>query len=158
MPEIELLTALRQKRLTIAVAESCTGGRICDKLTNVPGSSDVFLGGVVAYSNDSKVKLLGVSLEVLGTYGAVSSVCAAEMAAGVRKAFGADVGISVTGIAGPGGASETKPVGLVFIGLDYKGKRETFRIDNDGDRERIKEEASDLALKLALDLMLSSDL
>ncbi|MCG7841315.1 MAG: nicotinamide-nucleotide amidohydrolase family protein, partial [Methanomassiliicoccales archaeon] len=79
MPEIELLNALKRKRLTIAVAESCTGGRICDKLTNVPGSSDVFLGGVVAYSNDSKVKLLGVSLEVLGTHGAVSSECAAEM-------------------------------------------------------------------------------
>ncbi|TFG55711.1 MAG: CinA family protein [Methanomassiliicoccus sp.] len=157
MPEIELLNALKRKRLTIAVAESCTGGRICDKLTNVPGSSDVFLGGVVAYSNDSKVKLLGVSLEVLGTHGAVSSECAAEMAAGVRKAFGADVGISVTGIAGPGGGSETKPVGLVFIGLDYKGKKETFRIDNDGDRGRIKEDSSDHALKLALDLLLSSD-
>ena len=136
MPEIELLTALRQKRLTIAVAESCTGGRICDKLTNVPGSSDVFLGGVVSYSNGSKVKLLDVSLKVLGTHGAVSSVCAAEMAAGARKAFNSDMGISVTGIAGPGGATKEKPVGLVFIGVSYQKKGEVLKIIIEGDSYR----------------------
>ena len=150
MPGIELLNALRQKRLTIAVAESCTGGRICDKLTNVPGSSDVFLGGVVAYSNDSKVKLLYVSLEVLGTYGAVSSVCAAAMAAGVRKAFNSDMGISVTGIAGPGGATKEKPVGLVFIGVSYQKKGEVFEIIIEGDREGVKEKASNEAIGKAL--------
>ncbi|HUT26674.1 MAG TPA: nicotinamide-nucleotide amidohydrolase family protein [Methanomassiliicoccales archaeon] len=150
MPGIELLNALRQKRLTIAVAESCTGGRICDKLTNVPGSSDVFLGGVVAYSNDSKVKLLGVSLEVLGTHGAVSSECAAAMAAGVRKAFNSDMGISVTGIAGPGGATKEKPVGLVFIGVSYQKKGEVFEIIIEGDREGVKEKASNEAIGKAL--------
>lgn len=110
----ELLTT---HGLTLAVAESCTGGMICDRITDIPGSSNYFLGGVVAYSNAEKVSRLRVSEETLARYGAVSEQTAREMASGVRETTGADIGVSTTGIAGPTGATPTKPVGLVYIGL-----------------------------------------
>lgn len=108
---------LSEQKKTVACAESCTGGALSDKLTNVPGSSDYFLMSVTAYSNPSKVALLGVRNETLESYGAVSEQTAAEMAEGIRQRAGTDFGLSTTGIAGPGGATTTKPVGLVFIGL-----------------------------------------
>jgi nicotinamide-nucleotide amidase len=106
-----------QKKLTLSVAESCTGGLIGNLLTNVPGSSGYFLGGVIAYSNEAKRALLGVSKQTLDTHGAVSDPAAREMAAGVRRELKADLGLSVTGIAGPDGGSDEKPVGTVHIGL-----------------------------------------
>ena len=109
-------TLLRDQNLTIAVAESCTGGSVLDHLTNVPGSSDYVLGGVVAYSNVIKQHQLGVSLDTLDQHGAVSELVALQMAKGVRERFGSDVGLSVTGISGPTGGSEDKPVGLVWVG------------------------------------------
>jgi len=108
---------LREKRLTVAVAESCTGGLLGKKFTNVSGSSDYFLGGVITYSDELKMKLLGFPKEVLEKEGAVSEKCALLMAEGVRKLTGADYGISITGIAGPTGGTVDKPVGLVYIGI-----------------------------------------
>jgi nicotinamide-nucleotide amidase len=108
---------LREKRATIAVAESCTGGLIGHKLTDVPGSSAYFLGGVVAYANRAKRDLLGVPADVLAEHGAVSEPCARAMAEGVRARFGADIGIGTTGISGPGGGTPERPVGLVHLAL-----------------------------------------
>lgn len=145
----EVLDLLRRRGFTIAVAESCTGGRICDRLTNVPGCSDVFKGGLVAYSNDSKVKLLGVSHDTIKRHGAVSPQCATEMARGVCHALNADIGIAVTGIAGPDGGSPHKPVGLVYVSCAHKHESVVFDMLLDGNREQIKEQASTQALQLA---------
>jgi PncC family amidohydrolase len=153
MLETDVLGKLGKAGLTLAVAESCTGGRICDRLTDVPGSSEHFKGGIVVYSNDSKVKFLGVSQETLKAHGAVSEECAREMASGVARTFGADVGISVTGIAGPGGATPQKPVGLVFIGMAMKKEQAVFRYLFDGDRRSIKAQATEQALRLVLDFV-----
>lgn len=107
---------MREKGLTLAVSESCTGGLIQDHLTDVPGSSAYFIGGVVAYRNEIKINLLGVNPKSLEQYGAVSSEIAEEMAKGIRQKLGSDIGLSITGIAGPGGGSKEKPVGLVYVG------------------------------------------
>lgn len=108
---------LQQRQQTLAVAESCTGGWLGQMITSVAGSSDYFLGGIISYSNDAKVNLLNVSAQAIEQYGAVSETVAMQMAQGVQKSMGSDWGISITGIAGPGGGSETKPVGLVYIGI-----------------------------------------
>lgn len=108
---------LRERNLTLAVAESCTGGLVQDRITNVSGSSTYFLGGMVTYSNESKMRFLGVRKASLDQFGAVSDVVAREMAAGVQKAFQSSYALSTTGIAGPTGATPTKPVGLVYVGL-----------------------------------------
>jgi len=118
-----ILDALGRQGRTLAVAESCTGGGLGAALTTVPGSSNVFLGGVIAYSNSVKIGLLGVSPAVLETQGAVSRDAAAAMAIGVRNATGADWGIAVTGIAGPGGGNPDRPVGTVWIGASGPGQQ-----------------------------------
>jgi len=118
--EDTVIRRLRERGLTLAVAESCTGGLIQKRLTDIAGCSDVFLGGCVTYSNSSKVSLIGVSPETLAANGAVSEQTAAEMARGVRLALGADIGISSTGIAGPGGGTPEKPVGTVFVAISTK--------------------------------------
>jgi nicotinamide-nucleotide amidase len=110
---------LSERGKTVAVAESCTGGLMAEKLTRVPGSSAYFLGGIVAYSNEAKMSLLGVPEELLAAHGAVSNPVAQAMAEGVRDRFGADFGVSTTGISGPGGGTEEKPVGLVSIGIAW---------------------------------------
>lgn len=131
---------LKSRKLTLAVAESCTGGMLGAKLTSVPGSSAYFLGGALVYSNESKTSLLGVDAGVLARDGAVSERCAAEMAERVRERAGADLGLSITGIAGPSGGTDEKPVGLVYLGLAglspepevvrkrFAGARETIRL------------------------------
>jgi nicotinamide-nucleotide amidase len=118
-PSIEdtVIRRLRARGLTLSCAESCTGGLISKRLTDIPGCSDVFMGGCVTYSNDSKVKLIGVDPATIAANGAVSAKTAAEMARGVRMALGTDVGISATGIAGPGGGTPDKPVGTVYIAI-----------------------------------------
>ena len=108
---------LRKRGLKLATAESCTGGLLGDLITNIPGSSDYFLGGVVAYAYEAKTALLGVPTDLLLTYGAVSEETARAMARGVRERLGAEVVIAITGILGPGGATPTKPVGLVYVAL-----------------------------------------
>ena len=118
---------LREAGLTIAVAESCTGGRVLDRLTNVPGASDYIKGGIVAYSNEVKQRMLSVDPAILQTEGAVSEETARQMAAGIRSQLQADIGLSVTGIAGPGGGTATKPVGLVWIGYAASGRVEAHQ-------------------------------
>jgi nicotinamide-nucleotide amidase len=137
---------LTENRATIAVAESCTGGMLAERLTNVPGSSSYFLGGVICYSNELKTVLVGVSQNLIETKGAVSSEVALALADGIRKRTGATLGVGVTGVAGPGGGTPEKPVGLVHIGLaDEHGPRErAYRFP--GDRERIRQFASQAAL------------
>ncbi|MBR3422983.1 MAG: CinA family protein [Clostridia bacterium] len=113
----DLLSALREKNLTVGTAESCTAGMISARIADIPGSSDVLAGGIVSYSNDVKMKLLGVSEKTLRDHGAVSEKCAREMADGARRALGCDIAVSVTGIAGPGGGTPEKPVGTVCFGV-----------------------------------------
>jgi nicotinamide-nucleotide amidase len=140
---VKMLTAARQ---TIAVAESCTGGSIANRLTNVSGASEVFLEGCVTYSNESKVRLLGVREETLKQFGAVSEEVAREMAEGIRTRSGADFGVSTTGIAGPTGGTTEKPVGLVFIGLATPKRTEVQRHMLLFDRETFKFFASQYVL------------
>jgi len=129
---------LRQKHLTIAVAESCTGGLLGKMITDVSGSSDYFLGGIIAYSNESKIKLLLLPRIILEKYGAVSQECAGYMAEGAAQNLGTNIGISVTGVAGPTGGTDEKPVGLVYVGLAASGKTfgKEYRFGNDRDRNR----------------------
>lgn len=138
--------ALRERNLTLAVAESCSGGLIGHRITNISGSSDYFLGGAVTYSNAAKMKLLGVPEEILATKGAVSAETAAAMAQGVRELFGSDYALSATGIAGPTGGTPEKPVGLVFLGLAGPKGVETQRHQFPGDREMVKTLTAETAL------------
>jgi nicotinamide-nucleotide amidase len=126
---------LRERGLTLAIAESCTGGRVGDRITDVPGSSAWFLLGTATYSNEAKTSVLGVSGQTLAQHGAVSTETAEEMAAGVRRIAGADVGLSTTGIAGPGGGTDDKPVGTICIGIAWEGGTWSRRYDL-GARER----------------------
>jgi nicotinamide-nucleotide amidase len=132
--------------LTIAVAESCTGGLIAKRLTDVPGSSRYVLAGVVAYSNAAKVELVGVPSELIEKHGAVSGEVAEALAAGIRARTQADIGVGVTGIAGPEGGTPEKPVGLVFVGLADQHGVEHRKLDLPGDRERVRELTAQLAL------------
>lgn len=125
----DLISLLRKKHLTLACAESCTGGLIAKTITDVAGCSDVFTGGVVSYANEVKTNILGVLPSTLEKYGAVSDETAREMALGVRRACLADVGISTTGIAGPTGATEGKPVGTVYVGISFDNICESFRLN-----------------------------
>jgi|YNPBryantNP2012_1023418.scaffolds.fasta_scaffold14353_3 nicotinamide-nucleotide amidase len=137
---------LRARGQTLAVAESCTGGLICHRLTNIPGASDYFLGGVVSYSNQAKIDLLGVPSEILARQGAVSPETAQAMALGVRQVFKAGYGLAVTGIAGPTGGTPEKPVGTVFIGLATPAGVNTRHHHFSGDREMIKTITAQTAL------------
>ena len=138
---------LRRKGLMLAVAESCTGGAIGDAITDIPGSSDYFLGGIIAYANTIKERLLGVPHETLERHGAVSPEVAVAMAEGARRALGADVALSATGIAGPGGAT-TKPVGLVYLGLATPAGTRWRKVMGGGDRLANKRKAVSAALQL----------
>jgi len=143
-----LARILTENRATIAVAESCTGGMLAERLTNVPGSSSYFLGGVVCYSNELKTTMVGVPKEMIESKGAVSPEVALALADGIRKRSGATIGVGTTGIAGPGGGTPEKPVGLVHIGLaDDRGPTEkAFRFP--GDRDRIRRFATQTALDM----------
>lgn len=139
---------LRQRGMTLAVAESCTGGLLSKRITDVPGCSDYYLGGVCSYANEVKMNLLGVKKETLDTLGAVSPEVAEQMAEGVAKALGADVGVGITGVAGPGGGTDEKPVGLVYISVWCKGQHFTRKMKAANGRDRIRMQAASTALDL----------
>jgi nicotinamide-nucleotide amidase len=144
----ELLRQLRERGLKIAVAESCTGGMLGARLTAIPGSSDVVLGGVIAYANAVKESLLGVSAATLATHGAVSEETAREMAAGARERLHADVGVGITGVAGPDGGTPEKPVGTICLATDVRGAVRSVRTLLIGDREEIRRRSTQAALNL----------
>ncbi len=138
---------LRERGWTLSIAESCTGGLICDRITNVSGSSEYFMGGMVNYSNESKAKHLGIPLDYIKRYGAVSPQVARRMAQGVRKSFKTTFGLSTTGVAGPTGGTKRSPVGRVFIGIT-KGNRTWLKKENfKGSRRDIKKRATKSSLE-----------
>jgi nicotinamide-nucleotide amidase len=139
---------LRERGLTLALAESCTGGLVAARLTEVPGSSAFFERGFVTYSNRSKVETLGVEASLLDSAGAVSEDVARAMAAGARRAAKSDIGVAITGIAGPGGGTAEKPAGLVFFALDGAAGTRTRRAHFPGDRERVRAQATQMALEM----------
>ena len=136
--EFVLGEILLKRKLTISTAESCTGGFLAGTLINYPGISSAFLEGVVTYTNEAKMKRIGVKAETLEKYGAVSHETAGEMARGVAFTSGTDIGISTTGIAGPGGGTEEKPVGLVYIGIFINGQVKTKKLQLPGNREQVR--------------------
>ncbi len=146
--EAIVLNAAREKGLTISAAESCTGGLVSARLTSIPGSSDVFVGGLVAYDDRLKLDGLNVPAEMLERHGAVSAETAAAMAAGARSTLGADVGVSVTGVAGPGGGTPQKPVGLVFIHAESPESSHGVELRLPGDRGAVRRRAAASALHL----------
>ena len=150
----ELLgNAFHRRGLKLATAESCTGGLIADRITNVPGSSEYFLGGIVAYAYEAKVALLGVSWDMLQKYGAVSREIVIVMARGARTALGSDIAVSVSGIAGPGGGLPDKPVGTTWIGLSTADGDWARKFVWDGNRLQNKALSAEAALQLVLDYL-----
>lgn len=152
-PESTIVRLLTERKQTLALAESCTGGFIAHRITNVPGASAIFSAGIVTYSNEAKQHFLGVRAETLARHGAVSDPVAREMAEGARRASHTDFAIAVTGIAGPGGGSAEKPVGTVFIGLATPGETRVWRRFNPGERLAFKQATSDQALGELLALL-----
>lgn len=146
-----LVKVLTEKKMTCATAESCTGGGVGFAITSVSGSSAVFWGGVISYDNSVKQGVLGVPEEVLATKGAVSPECAAAMAEGARRLLKTDLAVSLTGIAGPGGGSAEKPVGLVWFGIASKADTITEKQVFPGDREAVRAAAIKHALGLLLE-------
>lgn len=145
----DLVFKLTQKAYSITTAESCTGGLIAAAITDISGASSVFNQGFITYSNTAKHDVLNVQETTLDTYGAVSAECAKEMAIGALTAARADIAISVTGIAGPGGGSAEKPVGLVYIGIATQGGVSVTKHHFDGDRQSVREQTVQEALRLA---------
>ncbi len=153
LPEEMIGLRLRERGWTVATAESCSGGLIAHRLTNVAGASAYFLGGVVAYANSVKESVLGVRPESLRDHGAVCEIVAREMAEGARRGLGADIAVAVTGIAGPGGGTAEKPVGLVHMAVaGFSGTRAEHRVFA-GDRDAIKRQTADRALDLLLEYL-----
>jgi len=148
--ERRLVAACKEKGVTVATAESCTGGLVAGRITSVPGASAVFVGGVVSYANAAKRDVLGVPQEVLDCVGAVSAECAEAMAQGARACLKAGVAVSVTGIAGPDGGTPQKPVGLVYLGVATAAGVWTECLRFSGDREAIRRQAVEGALELLL--------
>ncbi len=156
--EKKIARILISQNISVSVAESCTGGLVAATLVNVDGISTVFSESYVTYSNDAKKKLLGVSEETLARFGAVSRETAAEMAEGAARAAGAQVAVATTGIAGPDGGTDEKPVGLVYIGCCYRGKTVVKRCFYGGDRQAIRYAAAREALEILYCQILTSAL
>jgi len=153
--EQEVGNLLRQKGLTLGIVESATGGLISHLITNVPGSSDYYKGSVTAYSNEAKIKIVGVKETTINKYGAVSYQVAEEMAAGGRKILATDICVTDTGIAGPGGATPGKPVGLFYIGMSHQSGTYSQKHDFHGDREQNKLDAAKAALAWLKEYLIS---
>ena len=154
-PEEELVALLSARGLTFATAESCTGGLIPKKITDVAGCSSVFLGGVVSYANSVKQNVLGVSSETLATVGPFSPETAKQMAEGVRSLTGADAAVATTGVAGPGGTAD-KPAGLVYISASFRGKTVVTENHFEGTRSDVRQKAANKALEMAIELIKNS--
>jgi PncC family amidohydrolase len=155
-PEEELVSLLSARGMTFATAESCTGGLIPKKITDVAGCSSVYLGGVVSYANSVKQNVLGVSGETLGSLGPVCRETAEQMVRGVRALTGADVAVATTGIAGPGGGTPEKPVGLVYIAASCRDTTVVTENRFEGDRTAVREKAAARALEMAIELIKSN--
>jgi len=153
--EQEIGDLLRQKGLTLGVVESATGGLISHLITNVPGSSDYYKGSVTAYSNETKIRVIGVSRDTIEQYGAVSHQVAEEMALGGRKLLAVDICLADTGIAGPTRATQGKPVGLFYLGLSHQGETCSQKHEFHGDREQNKRSAAEAALKWLKEYLIS---
>ncbi len=155
--DLEILAGklLRQRGWRLAVAESCTGGLVGHRLTNVPGSSTYYMGSITAYAYEAKVRLLGVKWDSLEKFGAVSEQVVLEMALGVRRALAADVGLAVSGIAGPGGGTPEKPVGYTWIGLNTCNHQEAQQFTWNQDRLGNKILSADATLKMLVDFLRS---
>ena len=151
--EEEVYQLLQDYKLTVTTAESCTGGLLAGRLINVPGISDYFMEGYITYSNEAKERILGVLHETLELFGAVSKQTALEMARGCMCAAGTDIGIGITGIAGPGGGSEQKPVGLVYIGCCYKDRAYVEKCFFEGNRNEVRESSVEKALMILRDII-----
>jgi PncC family amidohydrolase len=151
--ESQIGQILTERHLTLATAESCTGGLIGHRLTNVPGSSTYFLGGIVAYSYDAKEHLLGVHHATLYDHGAVSKETVVEMARGARRVLSADIAVAVTGIAGPGGGLPNKPVGYTWIGLSTREGETAKQFTWQKDREGNKADSAEAALLMVLEYL-----
>jgi PncC family amidohydrolase len=152
-PSRKLGKALRKKKLTLAVAESCTGGLIGGAITGVAGSSDYFQGGVISYDNRIKAQVLGVPQRVLDKHGAVSAQTVVAMARGVRKLMRTDCAIAVSGIAGPGGGTKEKPVGLVYLGIAIRRRAYAFEERFKGNRDDIREQAVKKAFERMIEML-----
>ena len=147
----KLVKVLTEKKLTCATAESCTGGGVGYAITSASGASAVFWGGIISYDNSVKRDVLGVSAEILETKGAVSSECASAMAEGARRSLKTDLAVSITGIAGPGGGTAEKPVGLVWFGVASKAGVRTEKMIFSGDRDAVRSSAIEHALSMLLE-------
>ena len=154
--EFKIGDLLRARGWTLATAESCTGGLVADRITNIPGSSDYFVGGIVAYANAVKIQTLGVSGETIERCGAVSRETVLEMAQGARAALHADIAVSVSGIAGPGGGQPGKPVGATWIGLAAADGAWARVFTWDGDRVQNKASSAEAALQMLYDYLQGS--
>lgn len=151
--EKKLFTALINNKLTISIAESCTGGKICDRITNIPSSSKTFLLGIVSYSNSSKIKILKIPRNIIETKGAVSKETAKLMSQNIRKLANSNLGVAVTGIAGPSGGSKNKPVGTVFIAVSSEKKTHFQKFNFTGGRLAIKKKSADKAIQMILEFI-----
>jgi len=145
--EQEIGDILRQRGMTLGAVESATGGLISHRITNIPGSSDYYKGSVTAYSNETKIRVVGVKQETIDRHGAVSAQVAEEMAEGGRKLLAVDICLADTGIAGPGGATSGKPVGLFYLGLSTQGKTYSRQHNFAGNRDQNKQDAAEAALR-----------
>lgn len=146
--EFRVMKEVISRNMTVATAESCTGGMVSARLINYPGASQAFINGMVTYTNESKHRLLGVNNDTLDKYGAVSPQTAEEMCLGVAKVSNADIGLSTTGIAGPGGGTAEKPVGLVYIGVAIKGTPKVKKLTLKGSRQEIRTAATTEVIEL----------
>ena len=144
---------LQERSLTLGLAESCTGGLVASRITDIPGSSAYFMAGFVTYSNQAKTKFLSVPDKIIARHGAVSNIVAERMAKGVRAAAGVDIGLSITGIAGPAGGSPEKPVGTVFIALATRKEVFVRRFLFSGNRREVRKRSSEEALTMLLDYL-----
>ena len=147
MKEAELVHRLRAKSLRICSAESLTGGLFAKRITDIPGSSSVFDGGIISYTNEVKKNVLGVSIETINEYTEVSPECAEEMAKGAAKLFGSDIAVSFTGYAGPSGGNEKNPVGTAYICIYREGISKIIANIYTGDRNSVREQCADMAIK-----------